>query len=284
MRFLVAGGSGLVGRHVRKYFESKGYKILNVSRFASKGITYDEVHRYVDEETIVLNLAGKNIFGYWTSGFKRELLNSRVGTGKKLVDQIRKAKAKPKLFIQASAVGYYGTSRNKVFDEFSEPESVDFLSMLARKWEASTKDLETMGIRRVIIRLGVVLSRDALIIKLMRLPFKLGDGEQPISWIHVEDVCRAIEHFVHGESSGAYNLTSPYPTTNREMADLISEIYGLPKLPHIPAKLVGLVFGELARSMMLEGQKVVPRRLLEEGFSFKFPKIEHALRNLLASS
>jgi uncharacterized protein (TIGR01777 family) len=287
MKVFVAGGSGLVGSHLREYLKGK-YEVINVSRDPKKGITYEDLPKYLDDGDVVINLAGENISKRWNKEFKERLVSSRVQTGRSLVEGIRKSGKKPRVFIQASAVGYYGRDREETFTEDSLPKRADFLTEVVKEWENSSREVEDLGIRRVITRLGVVLSKDAKAFKLMVLPVKffvggiLGDGKQWMSWIHIEDVCRAFEYFIENEkSSGIYNLTSPYPVTNADFMRALARKLKRPLIFRVPPFALRLIMGEVADYIALEGQRVIPKRLLEEGFKFKYALLDEALEDLL---
>ncbi len=286
MRVLIAGGSGFIGSHLSKFLSERGYEVIIVSRDSSRGIPYDEVHRYVDGDTIIVNLAGENIAsGRWTSAKKRAIRESRIWAGRKLIEEIRRSGNKPGAFLQASAIGYYGRSTDAEFDEGSPPGD-DFLARLVTDWEDSTRDVEDMGIRRVILRIGLVLARDGGAYPRMRFPFrlglggKIGTGKQWMSWIHIGDLVRAIEFLMKGNYSGPFNLTAPYPVRNEEFARTLCSILRRPCLLPVPAFLLRLLFGEMAEYLLLEGQKVVPRRLLKSGFEFRYPRLRNALESL----
>jgi uncharacterized protein (TIGR01777 family) len=287
MKVFIAGGSGLVGSHLREYFKGK-YEVINVSRDPKKGIAYEDLPKYLDDGDAVINLAGENISKRWNKEFKEKLVLSRVQVGRSLVEGIRKSGKKLRVFIQASAVGYYGRDREETFTEDSLPKRADFLTEVVKEWENSSREVEDLGIRRVITRLGVVLSKDAKAFKLMVLPVKffvggiLGDGKQWMSWIHIEDVCRAFEYFIENEkSSGIYNLTSPYPVTNVDFMRTLARKLKRPLIFRVPPFALRLIMGEVADYIALEGQRVIPKRLLEEGFKFKYALLDEALEDLL---
>jgi len=287
MKVFIAGGSGLVGSHLREYFKGK-YEVINISRYPKKGITYEDFPKYLDDGDVVINLAGENISKRWSKEFKERLVSSRVQAGRSLVEGIRKSGKKPGVFIQASAVGYYGRDREETFTEDSLPKRADFLTEVVKEWENSSREVEDLEIRRVITRLGVVLSKDAKAFKLMVLPVKffvggiLGDGKQWMSWIHIEDVCRAFEYFIENEkSSGIYNLTSPYPVTNADFMRALARKLKRPLIFRVPPFALRLIMGEVADYIALEGQRVIPKRLLEEGFKFKYALLDEALEDLL---
>ncbi len=287
MRALIAGGTGFIGRHLTRFLRDRNFDVVVVSRNPSKGIDYQSVHRYIDEDTIVINLAGENIAsGRWTRWKKERILRSRVETGRLLVEEIRKSPVKPSLFMQASAVGYYGISDEDEFTEDSPPGD-DFLSRVVVEWENSTADVEKMGIRRILLRLGVVLGRNGGAYPRLSLPFRIGlggpvgSGMQWMSWIHIRDVLRAVEFLIfHESASGPFNITSPEPVRNMDFSRALCDILKKPCFFRVPSFVLRLLFGEMAEYLILSGQKVIPRRLMDMGFSFLFPNIRTALEEL----
>lgn len=287
MKIFLAGGSGLIGAHLRAYF-SKKYDVVSVSRFKNKGLTYDELHKHISDGDVIINLAGENISKRWSKGVKRRILESRVNTGKVLVDEVKKSGKRLKIFVQASAVGFYGRDKNATFTEESEPIKEDFLTEVVRDWENSTREIEDLGIKRVITRFGVVLSKDAKAFKLMVLPFRffvggiIGDGKQWMSWIHIGDLCRVVEYLILNEKTGIYNVVSPNPITNEEFSRILAKKMKRPLIFRIPPFALKIVMGEVADYLILEGQRVIPKRLMDEGFVFKYPTIDLALDDLLS--
>ncbi len=287
MRALIAGGTGFIGRHLTRFLRDRNFDVVVVSRNPSKGIDYQSVHRYIDGDTVIINLAGENIAsGRWTRWKKERILRSRVETGRLLVEEIRKSPVKPSLFMQASAVGYYGISDEDEFTEDSPPGD-DFLSRVVVEWENSTAGVEEMGIRRVLLRLGVVLGRDGGAYPRLSLPFRIGlggpvgSGMQWMSWIHIRDVLRAVEFLIfHESASGPFNITSPEPVRNMDFSRALCDILKKPCLFRVPSFVLRLLSGEMAEYLILSGQKVIPRRLMDMGFSFLFPHIKTALEEL----
>ncbi len=286
MRVLIAGGSGFIGSHLSEFLSGRGHEVFIVSRDPSRGIPYDEVHNHVREDTVIVNLAGENIAsGRWTRAKKKKIKESRVWAGRKLVEEIRKSGQKPAVFLQASAVGYYGRSRDEEFHEDS-PAGDDFLSHVVVEWENSTREVEEMGIRRVILRIGLVLARDGGAYPRMSLPFRLGlggrigSGEQWMSWIHIGDLVRAVEFLMENGHHGPFNLTAPNPVRNEEFTRLLCRTIRRPCFFPVPSFFLRLVFGEMADYLLLEGQKVIPRRLIESGFQFVYPDLKRALESL----
>lgn len=287
MKIFLAGGSGFIGRHLKGYL-SRNYDVFTVSRYKERGITYDDLHKHLNDGDVIINLAGENISKRWNKKVKRRILESRVNIGKVLVDEVKKSGKRLKLFIQASAVGFYGRDRNALFTEESRPLSDDFLAEVVKKWEDSTKEIEDLGIKRVITRFGVVLSKDAKAFKLMVLPFRffmggiIGDGKQWMSWIHIYDLCRITEYLVLNGSTGIYNVVSPNPITNEEFSRILAEKMRRPLIFKVPPIILRLLMGEVADYIVLEGQRVIPKRLMDEGFVFKYPTIDSALEDLLS--
>ncbi len=286
MKVLLAGGSGFIGSHLSRFLSGKGHRILIVSRNPSRGIPYDEVHRHVDEDTVIVNLAGENIAsGRWTSSKKKRIRESRLWAGRKLVEEIKKSERRPAAFLQASAIGYYGRSLDAEFHEESPPGD-DFLSRVVVDWENSSREVERMGIRRVVLRIGLVLARDGGAYPRMSFPFRLGlggrvgSGRQWMSWIHIDDLVRAMLFLMEGNFSGPFNLTAPNPVRNEEFARTLCQVLKRPCLFPVPDFLLRVLFGEMADYLLLQGQKVIPRKLQEGGFQFRYPGLRMALENL----
>ncbi len=306
MRVLIAGGSGLIGGALTQVLVNQGDEVGILSRNPTKIkrssagvhlIQWDgkSIQAWVQEVKnfdAIVNLTGENISGTgflpsrWTEERKQELVQSRVMAGKVLTQAIEMASTRPSIFVQASGIGYYGTRQTKPLSE-GDQAGDDFLANLSKKWEASSQPVEAMGLRRVIIRNGVVLSTRGGALPFMLLPYKmwvggpLGNGKQVYSWIHIADEANAISFLLHNNQAiGIYNLTSPNPVTNNEFGKAIGKVMGRPHYFPIPGIAMRLALGEVADTV-LEGQRVLPNRLLEQGFSFKFPVLEDALRDLL---
>lgn len=301
MNILISGGSGLIGQALSEYLHANGDEVTIISRTPKKAvesgksqeISWDDLsgpngflsRKIVD---VVINLAGENIgSGRWTAKRKEKILESRLFASDMLVNAIRQTANKPGLFIQSSAIGYYGTDKEQPFDETSPPGN-DFLAGVAQKWESSSLVIEEMSIRRVVIRTGVVLSIQGGALPRMLLPFHffiggpLGTGRQWVSWIHIEDEIRAIKHVIDKKSiSGAVNLTSPNPVTNAEFGRTISRVMKRPCWLPVPAFALNTVLGEMS-VLVLEGQKVRPGKLEETGFKYSFPNLGEALQDLLS--
>jgi uncharacterized protein len=233
----------------------------------------------------IINLAGANLGeGRWSPERKQEIMASRLNSGHAVVEAVEKAGQKPEVVIQASAVGYYGPRGDEEVTEQTEAGE-DFPAQVCIRWEASTRPVEAMGVRQTIIRSGLVLNREEGALPRMELPFKLfaggpiGSGKQGFPWIHIEDEARAILWLVDQGGPGAYNLTSPRPISNADFAKAMGKAMSRPSFVPVPAFALKAMFGEMS-GMLLTGQRAVPRRLLEEGFEFRYPDVDSALRNL----
>ncbi len=301
MRILITGGSGLIGRALIANLARNGNEVIVLSRRPERiicppkgvlakwwdGYTTEGWRSLVDGVDAIVNLAGENISsGRWTDERKRGILKSRLKVGRALVQAVEAATHKPRVVIQASGVGYYGPSGGEEITE-ETPPGHDFLAQVAVEWEASTAPLETLGVRQVVIRTGVVLSTAGGALPRMLLPFRLfaggclGSGRQWFPWIHIADEVGAIRFLIENESaSGPFNLTAPIPLSNAEFSHLLGERLRRPTLMPVPAFALRLIFGEMA-TIILDGQRAIPQHLLQLGFTFQFSEAEFALRDLL---
>jgi uncharacterized protein (TIGR01777 family) len=244
----------------------------------------------VFEHEVIINLAGASIFNRWTDSVKTAILESRVRTTRHLVEALAERKDHETLFLSTSAVGYYGFHRAEALNEES-PSGDGFLATVSREWESAALKAEESGARVILFRSGVVLGRHGGALKLMARLFKwylgcpLGSGEQYFSWIHEEDLARIYEYVIEEKGiSGPINCTAPAPVRNRDMTTALAEALGKTAfLPAAPGFVVKTVMGEFA-SVFLEGQNVLPIRLLDMGFRFRFTDIGEAFQDLLGSA
>ncbi|MGW8224474.1 MAG: TIGR01777 family oxidoreductase [Anaerolineales bacterium] len=306
MLAIIAGGTGLIGRKLTQHLIQKDYEIIILSRNPGKVVSIPKGVRvaawdgkstegwadWVNQAQAVVNLAGENIGGEGflpsrlTDKRKERVRNSRILTTKALVEAIRSAETKPRVFVQASAIGYYGFHQDEKLTEQSPPGG-DFFAEW-KDWEPVSAPVEDMGVRRVIIRSGVIFSTGhGSALNRLVLPYKLyaggpiGDGKQYLSWIHEIDEARAIRFLIENDSAqGAFNLTAPNPATNAEIGKAIAKVLNRPYYLPVPEFAFDLAFGEVA-GLVTKGQRVIPERLLDFGFEFQFPEVEPALRNLL---
>lgn len=302
MNWLISGGSGLIGSALTRELLAQGEQVRILTRQPGQqradgvelvqwdGRNGGDWYTTLTSADVIVHLAGENIgAGRWTAARKQAFLTSRLESGNALVTGLLQTGHRPQAFIQGSAVGYYGNCGEKLVDERSAAGH-GFLSQLAVAWEKSTEKLEASGIRRMIIRTGVVLSENADVLERMMLPFKLfaggplGSGRQYIPWIHLADEVSAIQFLAeNSQSAGVYNLVSPQPVTNAQFGRNLAKIMGRPYWLPAPAFLLRLVLGEMSQ-LVLDGQRAVPQRLLAEGFNFRFDHLEAALRDILYSA
>ncbi len=302
MRVIITGGTGLIGRALAADLAAGGHEVILLSRAPERvtglptggravgwdGHTAAGWGPLADGARAIVNLAGENLgAARWTAERKRRIRDSRLNAGQAVVQAVQAAGRVPRVVVQASAVGYYGPQGDQELAEEAPPGS-DFLARLCVEWEASTAPVEAMGVRRVVIRSGVVLHAMEGALPRMLLPFKLfvggplGSGRQWISWMHIADEAAAIRFLIEKEeAAGAFNLTTPHPLTNADFGRVVGRVLGRPAWMPAPAFALRLALGEMA-TVVLDGQRVVPRRLLALGFAFRFPEAEAALRNLLA--
>ena len=319
MRVFITGGSGLIGRNLARTLLEAGHHPMILSRRA------DEVRRdptmwayqvvpgdptesgrwqhEVDGCDAVVNLAGHNLFAErWTQAVKAKIRDSRVFAAQHVVEAVRQAQSRPRVVVQGSAIGFYGPRKDEELTEASTPGS-DFLARVCRETEEATEPLEGLGVRRAILRTGIVLAHDEGALKIMTPIFKMGPGapigsegrfgwakgEQWMSWIHIDDVVGIIRLAIENAGAqGTINGTAPHPVQNAEFAKTFSAVlrkkatpwrFYLPVGP--PDALLRVALGEVA-GVITTGQKVLPARALELGYAFRYPELEGALRELFS--
>lgn len=297
MKIVVTGGTGFVGKNLIKYLQQKGHDITILTRNPqvyphSERLTYIEwlqPHSHPEEKLenidVLINLAGESINSRWTRKRKEQIVSSRVQATNACYELIKKLKRKPKVFISASAIGYYGTSLQETFSE-DDLNGDDFLAKTTTTWEHTANQVKEQGVRTVIARFGVILGKDEGALPRMLLPYKLfiggtiGNGNQWISWVHIDDVIRALEFAInHNEIHGPINITAPTPKTMKGFGKEIGSVINKPHWLPLPAFILKIMLGEMA-VMIAEGQRVIPRKLLDEGFRFYYDDLSEALRNL----
>jgi len=294
MNILVTGATGLIGTALNTYFTNNAHLVIPLVRGKSAhqfGWQPDRGMIFLDKVVdldVVINLAGPSIADKrWDKQRKLELIESRVSATALLAAELAKRKQKPKLFISASAVGFYGPRGDGAVDESSD-SGTGFLAEVTRKWELATKLAEDAGIRTVHLRTGIVLSPAGGALQQMLMPFKLGlggvigDGRQYMSWVNVNELTAMVE-FIIGCSkiSGPVNLVSRQPVTNREFTKSLGAVLGRPTLIPMPPFLASLLFGEIAKELLLTGAKVIPHKLIDAGYQFKEGNLENTLNELL---
>jgi uncharacterized protein (TIGR01777 family) len=284
MNIAMSGATGFIGTHLTKVFAEKGWQVIHLGR---TDFELDQAFllEKMGKADAVINLAGASIAERWTEEYKKVMYASRVDTTKKIVNALGKMEKKPEVFISASAVGIYkpGGPYTEEDEDFAE----DFLGRLAFDWEQAALGSKATGTRTVVFRFGVVLGKGGGALEKMIVPFSLGlggvigDGKQPFSWVHVDDLVRAHVSALEDKSfGGVYNLTAPDPTTNEGLTKALGHALNRPTFMRIPEFVLRLQLGEGAE-VLLKGQKVLPKRLLDKGFTFKIKDIEQAVKDVV---
>jgi uncharacterized protein (TIGR01777 family) len=301
MKVFITGGTGFVGTTLAQKLAQEGHKITVLTRSlkghsaALEGISYAEGdptqkgawQEKMADQDVVINLAGASIFRRWSDTAKKLIWDSRIQTTQNLVEALSARKGKETHLFSTSAVGYYGSHEDEVLDEKS-PSGEGFLADLSREWESAAMKAKDYGVHVILMRFGIVLGRGGGALQQMITPFKwwmgspLGSGNQWFSWVHEQDLVDIFLFLMkNAKISGAVNCTAPDPVTNRELTRTLGEVVGKPTfMPAVPGCVMKLILGEFG-SVLLEGQRVVPKKLLTAGFSFSFPDIHTALKDLL---
>jgi uncharacterized protein (TIGR01777 family) len=298
MKILVVGARGLVGDDLVSFLRHQNHDVFRLSRtkknFDNDVVLWDPKAGVINEADLdgfdaVINLAGENIAAKrWTTKQKQEIRDSRIESTTLIVDALTKVKNPPKVFICASAIGFYGDRPNEVVNESSFPARGDFLSDTCKEWEQACQPAVDLGIRVVNARFGIILSPKGGALAKLLLPFQLGlggqigDGKQFMSWISLDDVVYALNFALQNESvSGPVNFTAPNPVTNLEFTKVLGKVLQRPVVFPVPSFAAKLVFGEMADALLLSSQKVNPSKLMTANYEFAYPDLESALRQLL---
>jgi len=293
VRILISGASGFIGGAVSSHFEQKGDEVVRLSRGGSSArtIVWDPEKAFLDREElegfdVVIHLAGEPILGRWTADKKRRIFASRVESTRLLSQTLAALAHPPRCFLSASAVGYYGNRGEEVLTEESLPGN-GFLSHVCIEWEHASKSLEKRGIRTLHTRFGTVLGKGGALSKLL-LPYKLclggplGTGQQWMSWVALEDLVRAIDFSLRDSTlSGPVNVVSPQPVRQLEFAHTLASLLHRPSFFPQPAWLLQLLFGDMAREVLLSSARVQPKKLLQAGFQFQSPDLKCSLQKLI---
>ena len=299
MKVVIAGGSGLIGRSLAAHLAWSGHQVVVLTRDAASLPPTVAIRRVewqpdgsagpwaseIDGAAAVVNLTGAGIAdSRWSDERRQELRLSRVLPTRSLVAAVRQASAKPVVFLQGSAMGFYGSSLDDRELDESFPPGDDFLGQLCVAWEAEAHPVVALGSRLVFMRSGVVLSSEGGILGRLRLPFQffvggpVASGRQYMSWIHLDDwVAMATWALTTPTVSGILNATSPTPVTNDEFSHAYARALGRPSWLRVPAVALRAVFGEMALAMLIKGQRLVPKHALDLGFQFKYPTIAEAM-------
>ncbi|MGM9925233.1 MAG: TIGR01777 family oxidoreductase [Bacillus sp. (in: firmicutes)] len=300
MKVAIAGGSGFVGKAITKELHAENHDVYILTRNIagkenSERLAYvqwlnegDHPEKALEGVDAMINLAGVSLnSGRWTNERKKQIVESRLNATNELNRIAAKLDTKPQVLLNASAVGYYGTSNTGAFTEADVKLPSDFLSETVHQWEQAASKIELQGVRTVYMRFGVILGKDEGALPSMLLPYKLfvggtvGKGDQWLSWIHIEDVAKAALFCIANPSlQGPVNFTAPEPRTMKEFGKTIASIMHKPHWMPAPAPLMKLALGDMS-ILVLEGQKVLPAKLIEHGYPFSYPTLEEALQNLL---
>jgi uncharacterized protein (TIGR01777 family) len=296
MHVVVSGSRGLVGSALVPFLTTGGHRVTRLVRGTAAGpdeTAWDPARGPVDASRLdgvdaVVHLAGENIAaGRWTSARKAEIRRSRVEGTRNLCHALACLPHPPKVFVSASAIGFYGDRGAEILTEASAP-GTGFLTDVCREWEAATEPASRAGIRVINLRFGMVLSPRGGALQKLLLPFRLGmggrigDGRQFTSWIALDDAVGAIHHALCEESvRGPVNAVAPEPVSNAEFTRTLARVLQRPTLLPVPAFAARLAFGEMADALLLAGARVMPARLQASGYRFRFPDLESALRHLL---
>jgi uncharacterized protein (TIGR01777 family) len=298
MRILVTGATGFVGRQVLLYLRDQGHAVVVLTRDAEKALVRLPIAcpvfswRNIDQPPpreafagvdAVVHLAGENIINRWTAFRKKKIIKSRIESTRQLVAMMQELDHKPKVFVCASAIGYYGNRGDEVLDESAEPGE-GFLSDLCRQWEQAASMAEESGIRVVSLRIGVVLGHDGGALLPMLPPFRLGlggkvgSGKQWMSWIHVRDLAGLVLHAIETDSvKGPLNAVSPDPVPNVEFTQTLAAVLKRPHLFPVPGFVLKILMGE-ASQVVLTSQRVIARKT--DGYEFVFPELKAAFEDI----
>ena len=294
MKILITGATGLIGKALQRSLRERGHELLLASRKEPKDNTYvqwDPENGFADPGRLdgidaVVHLAGESISALrWTDEKKKAIRDSRVLGTRNIVDAISDLKHRPSVLIAASAIGFYGDRGDEELTETSKVGK-NFLAEVSREWEAEARRAEDSGVRTVLLRTGIVLSKDGGALGTMLTPFKfglggvIGDGKQWMSWISLDDHIDVINFALENENiRGAVNAVSPHPVTNKEFTTVMGEVLYRPTFIPLPEFAVHLAFGEMGEALLLDSTKVIPKRLMDAGFKFKFPDLKKAIEN-----
>jgi uncharacterized protein (TIGR01777 family) len=285
MKVLVTGSSGFVGSAVMRHLKARGYEVDGLTRPRDWDPDQGTIdHKRLQGCDAVVHLAGENISsGRWTEAKKKRILESRTRGTRLLAEALAGLSRPPKVLISASAIGFYGDRGSEQLSEAS-PAGEGFLAEVCKAWEAATQPASKRGIRVVNLRIGIVLSSAGGALPKMLLPFRLGvggvlaGGQQYMSWITLDDLCRVIDHAMTVEFlSGPVNTASPRPVTNKEFTSMLAGAVRRPALFPVPRVAAHLALGELADALLLASTRVVPGKLLASGFRFEDPDLSFAL-------
>ena len=296
----MTGGTGFVGTYLKDIFSEKGYQVTILTRSDAGRESENELIRYftgdptepgawqeeITAYDVIINLAGQSIYSRWNDKVKKKLRSSRLNTTRNTVDALAKAKNKKPFLISASAIGYYGFRGDEILDE-NAGSGDDFLALMARDWETEANRARNYGAKVMVARFGIVLGTTGGALAQIVPVFKrgaggpVGSGKQWFSWIHIKDLAFILLFLVENQGiSGPVNCTAPNPVINTELAKTLGSVLHKPSLIRTPGFMLKMIMGEFG-TVLLNGQRVIPRKLIDSGFSFTFPELREALADLL---
>lgn len=296
MKILISGSTGLVATHLMPTLTAKGYEIFKLVRKSpttTNEIQWDAETGFSEAEfaklegiDAVVHLAGDNVASEnWSDEKKRKIRESRTVGTRVLVDTLARLKYPPKTFVSASAIGFYGNRGDEVLNDDS-PKGTGFFPEVCEAWETEAKKAEAFA-RVVCLRIGVILTKDGGALKKMLTPFKLGvggvigSGKQYMPWIAIDDIVGIFTFALENEISGSINTTAPNPATNYDFTKTLGNVLNRPTFFPIPEFAIKLMFGEMGETLLLQGCRVIPKKIQELGYKFKFEKLEDALIHVL---
>lgn len=305
MNIVIAGATGLIGKALTKNLLDSGHSVVVLTRNPQRAVTSSHSllqvahwdgraagswHRHIVDSDAVVNLAGESLGTVrWTKSRKEALTSSRVNPTRAIVDALKAANPKTRVLVNASAVGYYGSVEEGEVTE-DHPAGDDFTSALCVEWERAAMAAEAFGVRVVLLRSGIVLDPRGGALQRMIMPFRffaggpLGSGSQWLPWIHREDEIRAISFLLENKQvSGPVNLAAPESATMREFSATLGEVLRRPSAMRVPAFVLRTLLGEMA-DIVLTGQRVIPQKLVQGGFKFRFPALKVALEDLMVKN
>jgi uncharacterized protein (TIGR01777 family) len=287
MNIGITGGTGFIGHAVQRAAKERGDTTVLFSRHGGAGCRLFSATEPLDVSGCggLVHLAGESILGLWTKGKRRRILESRVEGTRRLIEGIAGAAVKPRVLVSASAIGIYGDSGERIVDEDS-PAGSGFLAEVAQAWEAEAQRAEQYGVRVVRLRIGFVLGRDGGAMKLIKPVFRLGlggclgDGKQWMSCVEVDDLASMVLNCLHDDSiSGPINAVMPEPVTNAGFTKAVAHAAHRPALFPAPSFALRLILGDLSH-LLLDSQRVVPKRLADLGFRYRFGTMEGAMKEV----
>jgi len=298
-RVLITGGSGFIGSRLVPVLLSKGYDVTVFTRDPNKTAKHfnDAVSVVGDFDAlndadafdIVINLAGQGIADKrWSQGIKKQIWDSRINTTKNLIRYLQRSSKKPELLISGSAIGYYGIRGDEPLDEQAVGDA-SFSSKLCLAWEEEAQRAEALGIRTCFLRTGIVLGKNGGALSRMLPAFKMylggpmGSSKQWMSWIHINDLIGIILHVINNKGiKGAINATAPNPVSNKVFSSTLGRVLKKPAILTMPAIVLKLMLGEMAEELLLSGQRVMPEKMLDAGYSFQYTELEGALCDVVS--